>query len=269
MSAQTKNATTDNFMTLYKPVSEAEGWLLPEAAAIWDCLYSFQSEKGIAGHHLEIGVWRGKTAAIMTHYADPKNERIVLIDIDIQKDKIEPTLKKIRSDLKHVRFIETPSGAFRHNTAIDDMARKCRWIHIDGKHTGDAVYNDLEIADKFLSADGLLCVDDFFDFQYPQVTAGLFKYLQLHPYSFRLFLCGYKKAYLARPESVFHYLGYCERMADEMSTRGMEVTLSKSTYASDLDCFSLVPRYNNWKIRGTDWDKDEVEISRRITGQKW
>ena len=40
------------------------GWFQWEAAAIWDALYEFHRTEGIHGDLLEIGVFRGKSAAL-------------------------------------------------------------------------------------------------------------------------------------------------------------------------------------------------------------
>ena len=54
--------------------------------------------------------------------------------------------------------------------------RSFRWIHIDGEHTGQAVGNDLAIAHELLADDGIICIDDFFNPAYAQVSAASFPF---------------------------------------------------------------------------------------------
>jgi hypothetical protein len=47
-----------------KHFSDIEGWFQTPAIAIWDSLLSYQQERQISGNLLEIGVWKGKSAAL-------------------------------------------------------------------------------------------------------------------------------------------------------------------------------------------------------------
>ena len=60
-----------------------------------------------------------------------------------------------------------------------------------------------------------MVVDDFLSPRYPQVAAAVFNYLQSHPFSFRMFLCGFFKAYLARPRSAHLYLSLIRDEAEQ------------------------------------------------------
>jgi len=47
-----------------KHFSDVDGWFQTPAIAIWDSLLSYQQEQRISGNLLEIGVWKGKSAAM-------------------------------------------------------------------------------------------------------------------------------------------------------------------------------------------------------------
>lgn len=251
--------TEINSFLKFKSISEEiHGWCLPEALATWDAFLCWQKKQNIVGNYLEIGVWRGKTAAMLLRHADLEKEKIVLIDLKIQKDELQKNLAKVSPTFNNVSFHELSSWGLQHN---EIAGAPFKWIHIDGKHTGDAVYNDLKIADKFLSHNGIVCIDDFFEIQYPQISQAVFRYLDNNPYSFAFFLCGYKKAYLARVEFVKNYLDFCyKELVSALEERGALVTLSKTSYISDLNCFSTVPRYANLILRGPDWDKNNIDV---------
>jgi len=251
-----------SFLKIKPILDEIHGWCLPEALATWDSLLSFQKSLSITGNILEIGVWRGKTAALMLNHLNTQQEKIYLVDINLQMDELKKNLSLVSNDQDNIVYHQASSFGLEH---INFPANSCKWIHIDGKHTGEAVYNDLKAADKFLSYNGIVCIDDFFEHQYPQITQAVFRYLDKNPYSFGMFLCGFKKAYLARIEYIENYLTHCHKgLLQDLEARNASVTISKTTYIADLNCFSMVPRYADLILRGPDWDKHHLEVNSRI-----
>ena len=41
-----------------------------------------------------------------------------------------------------------------------------RWVHVDGDHKGENVWSDLELGNRLLAVEGILCVDDFLNPRY-------------------------------------------------------------------------------------------------------
>ena len=255
-----------SFAVMEEFLDRIEGWLLPEAAAAWDCLLELQRRLGVTGNFLEIGVWRGKTASVMKYHHDPARERVVLVDKHFQRDIVDGALGRVPVVSNEVYYHQLDSHDLFYRENLEIEPGSARWIHIDGEHTGHAVLADLRAADRYLSQQGILCLDDFCDFQYVQITRAVFRYLDRYPDRLCLFNCGFKKAYLARPSFVHHYLAYCyDALVDDLEARRAFVTVSKTTTEADLDCFSMVPRYNDWRLRGPDWDKDRMEVSRTVS----
>ena len=77
---------------------------------------------------------------------------------------------------------------------------------LEGEHTGQAVANDLAIAHELLADDDIICVGDFLNPAYAQVSAAVFSFLQAKRFDLPLFACGYNKGYLARPTYARHYM---------------------------------------------------------------
>lgn len=69
-------------------------------------------------------------------------------------------------------------------------------IHVDGLHTEDAVYKDLENAQKYLGEKGVIIVDDCLQPVFPGVAAGWIKFIMNS--DFAVFLCTGSKAYITR-----------------------------------------------------------------------
>lgn len=133
-----------------------------------------------------------------------------------------------------------------------------RWIHIDGEHTGHAVANDLTLANDLLSNEGLMCIDDFFNPAYPQISAATHMWLANHPFELELILCGDNKAYLSRPTYAYKYMEPIRhQLSPELKTRGYTgFTLFKTPPTGDSNCWGIGSRRGDRDHCGPDADPD-------------
>ena len=105
----------------------------------------------------------------------------------------------------------------------------------------------------------MLVVDDFFSWLYPQVTEAVLRYVSQFPDDFTLFLCGYNKAYLARTHFAHRYLAFCaEQLPEALTARGLETTVAKTTYPSEMNTFGVGPVFQDLTRRGPDWEPDTL-----------
>ncbi len=249
-------------MTLFERYrSEFEalpGWFSREATALWDSLLTRQDTAGVMGNLLEIGVWKGKSAALSTMHARP-DEHCVLVDV-LPLTEAQAAIGRIRTENMH--YLVMPSSDLTKTNLMGGDARTFRWIHIDGEHSGPAVSNDLEIANVLLSDRGVLVLDDFFNPIYPQVTRAALRFLDARPYDLTLFLCGFNKGYICRPRAAREYLEYIKgRLHGDMAERGCpEVTVFKTTDTADMNCFGIGPRMQDFDYRGPDWAQKDIAI---------
>jgi hypothetical protein len=128
--------------------------------------------------------------------------------------------------------------------------------------SGQAVANDLDVGNRLLGDRGIIAIDDFMDCQYPQVTRQTFEYLSSHRSDLQLFLCGFNKGYMCRPEAARLYLTFLkESFYGEMSGRGHnQVTIFKTAYPSDMNCFGIGNRREGWDYWGPDDDETTIPI---------
>ena len=233
------------------------GWFNEESVLAWDCLLGFQAATGRRGHFLEIGVYHGKSAGLAWLHARP-GEEIVLVD-PYRLGEVRPALEAVRAEGVHTYALTSDRLPMAE---LDRVRGACRWLHVDGEHTGSACAHDLGVADSLLHDGGVIVVDDFMAANYPQVTAATFAYLHSHPHRLRLFLCGFHKGYLARPRTVRPYLEYLrDRLQDDLGERGFgaRITLWKTTSPDDMNCFGM----RAWDGRthvGLDWDKTSILV---------
>jgi hypothetical protein len=64
------------------------------------------------------------------------------------------------------------------------------------------------------SPTGIICVDDFMSPRYPQITFTVCTFVELFCRELRMFLCGFNKAYLVRPESLFTHLTFVKTSSE-------------------------------------------------------
>jgi hypothetical protein len=253
---------TLSFTRLLEVFDATNGWCYRESAAIWDALLTAQEERQVGGNMLEIGVWHGKTAALLAAHARPPSEMCFFIDKFLNEDEVRATLLKVRPTLESdLQLVRLDSRQIPGTPMLIEGHRQFRWIHIDGEHTGGAVLGDLAVANLLLSERGVVCVDDFMSWMYPQITEAVFRYQRDHPEQLALFLCGFNKAYLARTHFVHDYLELChEKLVTELETRGFPSTLAKTTWPAEMNCFGIGGRYEGFRHRGPDWAPGSIRL---------
>ena len=250
------NSTGRPFTRIKSDVDKVQGFLADTSVAVWDALLEYQKARFITGHMGEIGVYKGKSATILAHHQCP-GEELWLVDFSDFIDEAKINLAPIASH--EIRFIKQKSVELFRSADLAAHRRTFRFFHIDGEHTGQAVVADLTLAHELLADDGVICIDDFFNPAYPQITAATFAFLQAHRFELTLFACGYNKGYLARPTYVRNYLQMIrDSLAKELRARGLDnFTLWKTSPGEDFDCWGIHFRYGDKDYRGLDSNPDE------------
>ena len=120
------------------------------------------------------------------------------------------------------------------------MHQTVRWFHIDGEHTGTAVYRELEFANRIVNTEGIVVIDDFFSPRYPANTTEVIRYLEKNPFHFRLLAVGFNKGYLCRPESLPRYMDFmASGMSRALQGYGAKTTIFKTTGPWDTDAVGM------------------------------
>ncbi len=235
------------------------GWFYPQSAAIWDILLGYQEANQIIGNLLEIGVFQGKSAAMAALHSHG-DETCVFVD-PMPLEAVRQHLEQIAPNAK-CQYIQEMSQYLPRHSFVREAARDFRWIHIDGEHSAQAVYNDLAIAEVLLSDRGIVVIDDFFSACYPQITQATFRFLEANPGRLMLMLCGYNKGYLCRPRAAREYLVFMKSsLYMNLAKRGFsQVTVCKTSEPSDMNTFGVIERYCNMDYRGPDWDLETIYI---------
>lgn len=237
---------------------ELGGWFGEEAIASWDCLLSLQQALAVRGNVMEIGVLKGKSAALLALHSRPE-ETCVLVDPALRKEATD-VIETIRPEGN--LYYRQMSQQVRGDAELVSLAGTFRWIHIDGEHSGRAVTNDLAIGEMLLAPDGIICLDDFMVSSYPQITMATFVFLERWKDELTLFLCGFGKGYICRTASAPIYREFIrDRMLDELHRRDLQdVTIWKTTDPDDMNCFGLTSRHLSFDYKGPDWAPDTIPV---------
>jgi len=186
------------------------------------------------------------------------DEHVALIDVEFAPQATE--LMRTLVAPERLWLVEERSSRLAGTTLNARWARQFRWAHIDGEHTGQALVNDLRLANQWIGDDGIICIDDFFNPMYPQLTQAAIQFLDRHPHELTLLLVGFNKGWVCRPLAARAYQDMIRAdLARELAVRGLEdITLFKTTEASDMDCFGMGPRFEDYTYRGPDWDPSRI-----------
>jgi len=166
---------------IFGQMQKVKGFLSPLDGLLLSSIAIFQNGQDWGGSIAEIGVYKGRSyylfrmmlkgeercigidifehGDVRTPYQEfADNGRMLGSPVDVQDIIVGDTMRINPQDLK------ARHGAFR-------------FIHIDGCHEFDYVRNDADIADGTLAPYGVICFDDFFNPQYPDVTVAVMDFL--------------------------------------------------------------------------------------------
>lgn len=137
-------------------------------------LLAYQEENNITGHLCEIGVHHGRLF-LMLALARRAGERALAIDL-FEDDAINMNTQHAGRDralfanahrfgikLSEEETFKTSSRDIGANDILARTAGHIRFFSIDGRHLYPAVENDLRLAKRTLTPEGIIAIDDFFN----------------------------------------------------------------------------------------------------------
>ncbi len=237
----TEAAIREPLKKLISSFEKAEGMMSVTAAAAFLAVFKQLKQLGVTGHWFEIGVYKGKSATLLCGSAS-KGEDVVLIDIAHHE-----TWGHLGALHDSIIPVETESEKIEQNfSSLSKYFDRTMVLHLDGSHYYDNVYSDMVLANKLLSEDGVLILDDFWNHNYPQVQAAAYSYLAAFPEHFTFFLTGANKAFLCRPSQHKDLINYCLTcFSGDMTDLGSPVVVSKTDINPKFDVLSFMRKRHN------------------------
>ncbi len=212
-----------------------EGMFTQFSMAVIDSLLAFQSRAGIHGDAMELGVFRGKSAAVLGRNMAP-SETLYLYDIADQFDR-----ERLQRSGARIEYVVKDTGEVRRSD-LRKVKRGVRFCHIDTSHTFAATLHEMALADYVLSDGGIVCLDDYTNLNYSQMLAATFAYLFRKRTDLAIFLVTPEKAFLCRESSFLLYARYVlDELRQQMAERGIPETCIART-----DCS---PQYRAFHLR--------------------
>jgi hypothetical protein len=226
-------------MLSWPKIDAIPGWFGIHSYALWRSLLDFQDARHVRGDLFEIGVWRGRSAAVLAAYCRD-GETFYMCDLAVDEPALRATFEGVGAAGRSLIALSGPSSALPGRLDLRALHQKVRWMHIDGEHTGPAVYAELELAHQIVRPDGLVVIDDFFSPRYPANTVEAVRYLEKNPFHFRLFAVAFNKGYFCRPERLATYMDFAAGgLSDALLGYGCKTTLFKTTGAFDTDAIGI------------------------------
>ena len=222
----------------------AYGGLSPLSLGAWDFLLGLQDEAGIAGDGLEIGLLYGAAASkIVAHLHG--DERFCGLDKMLREGEVTTNICTTTGrSAEQLSLIQACSRQARRRGQLDAFRARCRFLHIDGEHSYDAVRNDLDLCIDLMHDGGIIVLDDVLSAESVCVTHALFDHLRDRPHHLTLFLCGANKAYLCAPARLGFYRSAClERLVPFLERQHEQlIRLCKNSHAWEQSYLSFLPR---------------------------
>lgn len=155
------------------------GYFVFDAALMFLAYNQLIAAQGIEGDVLEIGVHHGLSAVIVASMASDR--KFVTVDLfeDLQDHNVSGSgsgnnheflrnMSRFFDDLSFVRTIKANSSSLSANVLGSEFS----FCHIDGGHTPEETFKDLDLCCRLLMPGGLLALDDYFNPAFPGVSEG-------------------------------------------------------------------------------------------------
>ncbi|MFE0460705.1 class I SAM-dependent methyltransferase [Kitasatospora sp. NPDC058965] len=169
-----------------RTLNDVPGWFWPIDQQLFGWLLARQTRLGVTGDLLELGSYLGRSAILIGRHLQP-GERFTVCDLfDSEAPDGEnaaemhmsyrKTLTRAAFERNYLAFHpELPTVVQAPTSVLADgriPAGSCRFVHIDASHLYEHVAGDIRTAQRALTEDGLVVLDDFRSPHTPGVAAA-------------------------------------------------------------------------------------------------
>lgn len=191
------------------------GFLSRIDAEILRSILVAQNNGGLTGSVAEIGVHHGRSFILLclgllegekAYCVDIFDNQQLNTDASGRGDRaiLESNLRRFGVAPEQVT-IDPRSSDRVHPADLISRVGPIRLFSIDGGHWLDIVVNDLILAEEVLAEYGVIALDDFHRAEWPEVSAGYFKWFAGRKRPIVPFAIGFKQIYLCQSDRVDFY----------------------------------------------------------------
>jgi hypothetical protein len=178
-----------------------QGFFTFDAALMFMAYNQLIRDQGISGDVLEIGVHHGLSAIAVGSMAGA-GARFFAVDLfDEMQDhnrsrsgagNREAFLQNMRGFFNDLGFLTVFAG---HSSRLrpEELGSQFSFCHIDGGHSPEETYHDLDLCSRNLKPGGLVALDDYFNPSFPGVSEGAVKFQLEQPEQLEPVAIGFNK----------------------------------------------------------------------------
>jgi len=173
---------------VFEKIRDIPGWFTLDDCAHFQLVMEMQSMNGVTGDMFEIGSYHGRSTAMMAAGLKPGEKIHVCDAFDSDTEDHygnKPTQETVISNIRKVTPGIEDTQIVTYKCLSNDIQlpadQKFRLVHIDGGHSAEQVYFDLELCARHLCDKGVIVIDDYANRMWPTVSVGVDKYLEDNP----------------------------------------------------------------------------------------
>jgi len=177
-----------------------QGFFTFDAALMFMAYEQLISSDGISGDVLEIGVHHGLSAIAIGSMVQ-SGRRFVAVDLFEMQERNhsrsgggqrEVFLQNMQTFFDDLGFLEVIAGS-SSELRPDALGNQFSFCHIDGGHSPEETYHDLDLCSNILLPGGLLALDDYFNPSFPGVSEGAVRFKLEHGDRLKPIAIGFNK----------------------------------------------------------------------------
>lgn len=174
--------TTDLLEYAIGGVEQFDGMLNRSAAVSCAALFTLldREHSWTNKAFLEIGVYKGKFFSLAEYATRGTNCTLIGVDpFVLPEQSLEEVITKLKTVGAELNRIVMHKGISREEGVITGLVenRPVLAIHVDGSHEEPTVYEDILMADRLVSDEGIVIADDFWNRKALGVASALFRIL--------------------------------------------------------------------------------------------
>lgn len=198
---------------IFGKMNDIRGYIDPADALVLTEIMSYQNSNGLAGGAAEIGVFYGRSYFLMRQLLRDGETAFAadLFDIGDTGNGQTEQYRAFLSSAEDLGFeiddvcVHRGDSKSLSGRDITDRVGQVRVFSVDGGHMLPDVEHDARIAADALSEHGVIAFDDSFNFEWPEVTLGVFQFLEKNR-QFAPFAITQKKTYVCKTGFHARYL---------------------------------------------------------------
>ena len=179
---------------------QIDGWFFGLDQITFFELFVMQKSMRISGDMCEIGVFRGKSLALLSLL---KTHGETLFGFDLFDGEDQEITRKNLSDFgcsDDLRLVKGLTSDLSESELDALISKQLRFLHIDAGHEYHEVLEQLILFSPYLSNQAIIAMDDYQDREFPGIETAVLDFSdQDRPRRFVPFLAGGNKMFLCHP----------------------------------------------------------------------